>query len=396
LNLASLRGAKGAEPLLTPTFLRITAAGLAYFMAIGCLVPAVPRYVEEELGGGPVAVGIAVGTFFATAALLRPFVGAIGERVGSRHLIVGGALAFGLSLLAYHPAGTVAQFVAVRAGSGIGEAAIFIGAAAAINELAPPERRGEALSYWSVAVYGGIGLGPILGETALGRGYGWVWATAAVLCALTVVLGWTAPAGVRTRARFELRHLLHPAGIIPGAVLGLGLLGYAGFLAFVPLYVEELGMNGAGALFLLYAALVLSIRMTAPGLIDVLGPRRAGTIALAISGLGLGVIATWRTVGGLYTGTAVMAVGMSMAFPALMTLAVEWAPLEQRRIVIGTFTAFFDLSQGFGAVLLGVFVIWFGYAGALGVGGVAAFAAIAVLALGIRFSPTHRPQEVPT
>jgi predicted MFS family arabinose efflux permease len=91
-----------------------------------------------------------------------------------------------------------------------------------------------------------------------------------------------------------------------------------------------------------------------------------------------------------------MAVGMSMAFPALMTLAVEWAPPDQRRIVIGTFTAFFDLSQGFGAALLGVFVLLFGYAGALGVGGLAAFASIALLAVGIRSAPIHRPQEIRT
>jgi hypothetical protein len=34
------------EPLLTPTFLRITGTGLAYFTTIRCLVPALPRYVE--------------------------------------------------------------------------------------------------------------------------------------------------------------------------------------------------------------------------------------------------------------------------------------------------------------------------------------------------------------
>lgn len=375
------------ERLLTPTFLRVTAAGLAYFGAIGVLVPAVPRYVTEELGGGDVEVGVAVGAFFVVAALMRPFVGALGDRVGSRRLIVGGAVAFGLSLLVYHPVSTVSGFVAARAVSGVGEAAIFIGAAAAINELAPSERRGEALSYWSVAVYGGLGLGPFVGEWVLTRGYLWVWLTAAGLCGVAGLLGATAPAGTRTTTPFAVRQLVHRAGVLPGAVLGLGLLGYAGFLAFVPLYVQELGMGGAGRLFLVYAAMVLGIRLTAPWLVDRLGAARAGSFALVGAGLGLLLMGTVRSSVGLFAGTAVMAVGMSMAFPSLMTLAVEWAPVDQRRSVIGTFTAFFDLSQGLGAAALGLLVAPFGYPGVFTAGGISAFVALGVLIVGTRGAP---------
>jgi MFS family permease len=373
------RSGRDRKRLVTPVFAAITGAGLAYFMAVGTLVPAVPRYVEQELGGGSLAVGMSVGAFFVAAAVLRPFVGALGDRVGSRWLIVGGASAMALSLTAYPHAGSVELFVLVRSISGIGEAAVFVGASAAINELAPADRRGEALSYWSVAVYGGIGLGPLLGESLIGQGYSWVWAAAAGLCVGTIVLGSFAPHGMRTDQRFRMKQLLHPAGILPGSVLGLGLLGYAGFLAFVPLYTIELGMDGAGRLFFLYAALVLGIRMTAPWLVDRLGAHRAATIALCITGAGLVTIALLRSIVGLYLGTGIMAVGMSMAFPALLTIAVEWAPIDQRRVVIGTFTGFFDLAQGFGAAFLGLFVIYLGYAGALGVGGVAAFAAVGLL-----------------
>ncbi len=51
---------------------------------------------------------------------------------------------------------------------GIGEAAFFVGAASMITDLAPESRRGEAISYWSVAVYGGLAFGPLLGNLLLG------------------------------------------------------------------------------------------------------------------------------------------------------------------------------------------------------------------------------------
>lgn len=365
--------------LLTPTFVRVTSAGLAYFVAVAVMVPTIPVHVQDELGGGDVAVGVSVGVFFLVAAVLRPFVGALGDRRGSRTLVVGGASFTGGMLLLYPLADSVAAFVALRAVSGLGEAAFFIGASAVISDLAPPDRRGEALSYWSVAIYGGFGLGPVLGELVRPHGHTWVWLTSSALCALAAAIGSGAPDGVRNTQRFELRSVLHRAGVLPGVVVGLGLLGYSGFLAFVPLYAKELGMDGVGGLLLAYALFILAVRLKFPWLVDRLGPIRAATIALATTGTGLAVIASFSSVAGLYAGTLVMAAGMSMVFPALMSLAVGWAPVDQRRAVIGTFTGFFDLAQGLGAVLLGVLVPFFGYRGAFLASALAAAAALVVL-----------------
>ena len=63
--------------------------------------------------------------------------------------------------------------VLLRVVTGFGEAGFFVGAATMITDLAPVERRGEAVSYWSVAVYGGLAFGPVLGDrvAATARGH---------------------------------------------------------------------------------------------------------------------------------------------------------------------------------------------------------------------------------
>ena len=70
----------------------VVACGLAYFLALAMLTPVIPHYVEDELGLGKVAVGVAVGAFAFGAIALRPFAGRIGDQMGRRVLIVGGAL----------------------------------------------------------------------------------------------------------------------------------------------------------------------------------------------------------------------------------------------------------------------------------------------------------------
>ena len=66
---------------------------------------------------------------------------------------------------------------------------------------------------------------------------------------------------------------------------------------------------------------------------------------------------------GLFVGTVVLAFGQALAFPALMTLAVNGAPASERSSVVGTFTAFTELGFAVGALSLGAIASALGYDG---------------------------------
>jgi len=66
---------------------------------------------------------------------------------------------------------------------------------------------------------------------------------------------------------------------------------------------------------------------------------------------------------GLFAGTVVLAFGQALAFPALMTLAVNSAPASERSSVVGTFTAFTELGFAVGALSLGAIASAVGYDG---------------------------------
>src|SRR4029450_5236969 len=76
-------------------------ASFAYFLAMGALLPTVPRFVEDELGGGGIQVGIGVGAYAVSAALLRPWVGRIGDTKGRRVLAVAGTAVVAVSIVSY-------------------------------------------------------------------------------------------------------------------------------------------------------------------------------------------------------------------------------------------------------------------------------------------------------
>lgn len=348
--------------LLTPLFVLITAAGLFYFLAIGSLLPTLPTYVESELGGGGIEVGVVVGAFAVSAALVRPWAGRIGDIVGRRTMALAGAA---LAAVGIAPLGAVQEIwylVVLRLLAGLGEACFFIGAATAAQDLAPDHRRGEAASFFSIAIYSGLAFGPTIGEFIFDNvGSDATWLFAGGSCAASALLAWFIPASLgRTDDPAPRRGILHPAAILPGSILLLGLFGFTGFASFLPLYIDEIGVDDAGPFFLVYGVLVLAIRIFGATLPDRLGPVRTSSIALAAIAAGVTSVAVITSAIGAWIGTLFLAVGMSLLFPALFTLAVNRAPAKERSHAVGTFSLFFDLSQGVGAPLLGLAVTGFG------------------------------------
>jgi MFS family permease len=350
------------ERLLTPLFALLIGAGLFYFLSIAALLPTLPRYVSAELGGSGLAVGIVVGSFAVSAAVVRPWVGRLGDVVGRRTMSLAGA---GLAAVAIVPLGLVDAIwylVLLRLVAGLGEACFFIGAATAAQDLAPDHRRGEAASLFSVAIYAGLAFGPVIGEQVYARyGPDPTWLLAGAAAGLAFVLSWFIPRDMgRVENPAPRRGLLHPAAFLPGSVLLLGLIGFTGYAAFLPLYVDRVGIDEAGPFFLVYGIIVLAVRILGARLPDRLGPVRASSYALAAIATGLGAVAGVSSAAGIWVGTVLLAVGMSLLFPALFTLAVNGAPAEERSHAVGTFSLFFDLSQGFGAPALGLAVTAFG------------------------------------
>ena len=157
--------------------------------------------------------------------------------------------------------------------------------------------------------------------------------------------------------------LVHPAAVGPGLVLALTVFGFAGLGTFAALYARELGMDGAGTVFLVFSIVVVATRIVARKAPDRLGPKRASGTALLLISAGLLTIGFWNVPAGLYAGTVVLAFGQALAFPALMTLAVSGAPASERSSVVGTFTAFTELGFAIGALCLGLIASAVGYDG---------------------------------
>jgi MFS family permease len=381
------------ERFITPRFVLVTLSGTLYFIALGTTIAVLPVLARHDFGADDIGVGVVVGAFAFGAVLLRPFAGRIGDRLGRRPLVIGGAAVVCVSMVLYVTATNLPLLIAYRFLGGIGEAAFFVGAATMITDLAPVDRRGEAISYWSIAVYGGLAFGPAIGEAVNSAwGFDAVWLVGAACAGIAALLGL---ATRETKPDVEPPKglpLLHRAAVLPGTIMFLGLIPLAAYTAFLKLYGATVGIQDVGGFFLLYGGLVLAIRIFGARLPDRLGPLRGGTLALGGAAAAMVVIAAWPSEAGLVVGTAIFAFGMAMMYTNLMTLSLVGVDESQRAAVVGTFSTFFDLSQGLGPFIVGAVVDTTSYRGGFLVSALFAVGGLALLFSGL--DPRVREQHV--
>ena len=346
------------EPrMVTGRFLIVTLATFCYFLSLGSLLPTIPKYVEDVLGGNGFDVGLVVGAFAVSAAIVRPWAGRLGDRYGRRVLLSGGALLVGVVTFAYTLVDAVAGArgppahhrtrgsLRVRRG-GDGHAGHGARRIVAARRRPTSASRCTADSP-SVPRWASTSLGPPAATTGCGR-----WRPSRLLAAL-LGLGTPTHHAVPTE---KPKTLLYRAALGPGFVLMLGLIPFTGFAAFLAIYGPDIGLDDTAPVFFFYAGAVLLIRIFGAKLPDRLGWQLASTIALVAVGSGALVLALWASVLAVWVSAACLALGMSLLYPALFSAALDDVPDHERSQAVGTFSLFFDLSQGVGAPILGVVV----------------------------------------
>ncbi len=389
--------------LLTRPFLVVTATAFAFFVYIGMLVPIVPLFIEGPLGAGEFGIGVTVAVFALAAICARPLLGRLADAYGRRVLMVGGAVLAGLSGIGSSQVTEFWQLLVLRGVTGIGEAALFVGAATLIADMSPRDRRAEGASYFSVAVFGGIGIGPIIGEMLLDdTRFERAFVVAGLFAFLAAGLAMFAPARVNTDdvidgpadAVVRKRRLIHPAAVMPGIVLATGVAAFAAFSAFVPDYSRSVGLASSGALFAVYALVSVLVRIFGATLPERLGPRRAVTIALSNILIGLAVLAASPTIPALFIAAAFVGVGVAFNYPSLLALTVNRASDSDRAWAVSSFTMFFEVGSVVGGLLIGAFAQVAGKQ--LGFLGGAMFCILGLYLLRFRLVPVGSPDAGPT
>jgi MFS family permease len=344
------------------SFAGVFAVTFCGLVGVGLVLPVLPRYIHGPLDSGDVAVGVVIGAYAITGLLLRPVAGRLADTRGRKPTVLAGAVLVAISGLLYLPSLGIAGLILARLILGAGEGAVYTAGSAWIVDLAPDERRGRILGLYGLAVWGGLSVGPLLGEVLLDLGgYTAVWIAAAALPVVGALFALVARDPFVPLKHAEPHPLIAPEAVGPGFAIALASIGYAALATFIVLHLEARGITQGATVFAAFAAMLVLTRLVLGHLPDRVGPAPVAIVATLGEAVGLVLIALAESLPVAVAGGLVMGASFSLLNPSLMLIALGRVSQRARGAAMGTYTAFFDAGVGVGAPLAGLVAALAGY-----------------------------------
>ena len=167
----SSEAASEPHPALTPSRLRalliVLCAGLALVVAGNSALAIALPDIAVDLGADQSELTWIIDAYALTFAALLLTAGIAADRIGRRTILVIGLLIFGLACIASAFSPDPTWFIALRALSGVGAAAVFPVTLSALVDAYPEDRRTFAIGVWSGVSSAGAVAGTIVAGALL-------------------------------------------------------------------------------------------------------------------------------------------------------------------------------------------------------------------------------------
>jgi MFS family permease len=392
--LASRRVGQARSEGNTALIARLLPLDIAVFLVyltVGAPLPVLALFVHDRLGFDPLIVGIVIGAQAAATLLARPLAGGLSDRRGTKVAVIVGALIAALAgvfyfiaaLLEASPAASLTAILAGRLALGLGDSLFLTGAMAWGVQLGGPKNAGKGLMSVGIALYAAIAIGAPMGIAMF---YSGGFAVLALIVAATPILACLIalrlPAQpVVAGQRIPLREVF---GRIwrPGASVALSGVGFAVIAAFITLYYQSRGWDGAAYGLTAFGGAFIAARLFCGGYPDRFGGARVALACLAIEVVGQLLLWLAPVPAMALLGAALTGFGYSLAFPALCLEAVRRVPAQSRGSAIGAYVVCLDFALASAGPMAALLVAPLGYSAIYLLGaGCAALAAMLTIGL---------------
>jgi MFS family permease len=362
--LSTQHPALAPQRILTRDFLLTCAGGLLLFASFQILLGVLPLYLKDDLGGSDSTVGLVIGVFAFAALFPRPFIGREIDRGGSKRFLLAGALIFLTASLCYLFADSIALLLGVRVIHGVGMACFHTAAFTFVAEVAPPNRRGEAMGIWGLMSTFSTAVAPYAGLVIRdGAGNSAVFLTSAALAtaAIGLILLVHESPSETVRPDRVSGGLIEPSVFTPALLVLLFTLVFGAVQSFVLLYAEEQRIERAGLYFSAFALAVLASRVFGGRLADRYGRWSVILPAMAVTIAAMLLLAVAGSLPLLLLVGALFGLAFGAGQPALTALAIDLVRPERRGAGMATFTSAFELGIGSGSIVMGLVATAAGY-----------------------------------
>lgn len=362
----ALPGAAGSAPTYRALLMVSCVVCFGCYSGAYMRIPVLPLFARS-LGADTLQIGMITSSFMLAAGLLCLPLGVLSDRLGRKRLIFSGLMVLSAASLALGHCRAPWQLMVFHALSGIGIAAFAPTMMSFVTDISPRTHLGRSYGWYTMALYGGMSLGPAMGGFAARYlDFHWVFTISG---AIAFVMCWAVFFGLPRRghahphahekrgSRIIMRELLHNRPLLACWLVTLmSCFGLGVFVTFVSLHASDQGV-GVGEIGLIFGvqALVNAVCRIPFGHLSDRVPDRgrlvlAGLLGYSVSLAGVGLSTSLPF---FLLSAFVMGISMGVAFTAVGALIAEVVPPDSRGLAMGGYNTCIYLGMMLSGLIMG-------------------------------------------
>ncbi len=341
-------------------FAVLFVAVLATMIGLSIIEPLMAIY-SETFGATGLYIGLIFAAFTISRGIFTPLAGKLSDHHGRKKFIAAGLLIYTAASFLYLLAHSVNSLILVRILQGTATAFVAPLAMAYIGDISPRNEEGRYLGTFSMSMFLGFGIGPIIGG-ALNHFYSmnasFIAMGALGMISLITVLFMLPELDIhKERKPTPFIRILKDKAMQEILLVRLvASFGVSGFLVFFPLYATSLGLNTA------HIGLLVSLNLLTTAVLQRYFGKMAdghsktalimtGNIMLGLSILIMPLARHFYTLIGL---NLIMGISGAITTPANAALAAQFGKLHGMGSAMGLLNAAFSVGMAAGSLLAGL------------------------------------------
>lgn len=376
----------------TLQFWLLCLSSVLFFSSFTMIIPELPAYLQSmeivELKGlipiafqlptsialyvAPTLVkGIAAGElkgliifiFTVSAGASRPFSGKLADTIGRVPVVICGAVVCFLCGFLYPFAGTVFTFFLIRLLHGMSTGFTPTGTSAYVADIAPPEKRGEALGIHGLCANIGAAYGPAVGST-LALNYSldvmFYASSASAILSILILLGIKETLPHEQRQKFHPKQLLikredvvEKRVLLPSLIMILVIFSFGVVLTIIPDLSDSLGILNKGIFFTYLTGASITVRFFAGKASDYYGRAvvlQVTAVLLALAMFSIGLVQSYAQ---LMICAVLFGLAHGIGAPTIFAWAIDLSIEKYRGRAMATLYIALEIGVGSGALISG-------------------------------------------
>jgi MFS family permease len=344
--------------ILTRDFIFGFISQFTFSIAYHVLYPTLPIYLSR-FGSTEVDIGVLIGILGVSSLVFRPFIGRALLKTPEKNFMIGGAILFVFTFVAYLFALPFWPLFMVRVFQGIGLAFFYTASFTFISNISPDAHRGQTLGYYLLAINISLAISPSFGMFIINHfsfTFLFLICIGLSLCSLFMTNKLGKRQGFPLEDSYTKEGFLLSRKALPSSISSFFFhLTWGALTAFFPLYAINHGVANPGFFFTAVAIVLILGRALGGRILDLYNRERVILPCLIVCIISMAILAFYKSFPMFILVAVIWGIGHAFLFPSLLVYTTDRMG-SSRGPAMGTFTGFSDLGMSLGPAIMGIII----------------------------------------